>query len=291
MRNVVLVCAWLAGTALPAAAQVVSSVTLSEAMTFDGLFVAADGTLYGATGASGDRVVAIGSDGEVRTIARGLDGPVHLAQDDIGRLYVTTYNDGGFFRIGADEAHVRLAGGLNGPSGVVRAPGGNFFVSQWGTTANPGETIRRISTDGSSSTYAQGSGLNTTQPIALDESGFLYVGNATEGSIRRISPDGSIELFVKLPPLVGNMVFANGNLYVTAMSERQVLAVDIDTRRVSVVAGDGNAQTRDGVGQDASFEAPWGLAVSPDGSVLWVVDVGSSPRALIRRIDLGRPAP
>lgn len=117
------------------------------------------------------------------------------------------------------------------------------------------------------------------------------MGNATEGSIRRISPDGSIELFVKLPPLVGNMVFANGNLYVTAMSERQVLAVDIDTRRVSVVAGDGNAQTRDGVGQDASFEAPWGLAVSPDGSVLWVVDVGSSPRALIRRIDLGRPAP
>mgnify|MGYP002152686190 CR=1 FL=1 len=44
----------------------------------------------------------------------------------------------------------------------------------------------------------------------------------------------------------------------------------------------------DGIGEEASFVAPWGIAITPDGRDLWVSDAGSRGQDQIRRIVLDR---
>ena len=115
----------------------------------------------------------------------------------------------------------------------------------------------------------------------------MYVGNATDGILHRITPDGEVEPFLELPPMIGHMVHYDGLLYVTAGTTRQVLRVDIAAREWTVLAGSGEAGSLDGVGEAASFAFPWGLAISSDGGELWVSDAGPGFDT-IRRIDLGR---
>ena len=84
------------------------------------------------------------------------------------------------------------------------------------------------------------------------------------------------------------MVHFSGVLYVTALTERRVLRVDIKTREIGVLVGSGESALRDGVGEAASFVAPWGIAITPDGRKLWVSDAGTQGQDQIRRIQLGR---
>ena len=70
-----LVCVWSSSSlALPGAlaAQTVSTVKLSETISLDGLFMASDGTLYGAGGYAGKRIVTIGREGVVTEYAGGF---------------------------------------------------------------------------------------------------------------------------------------------------------------------------------------------------------------------------
>ncbi len=176
--------------------------------------------------------------------------------------------------------------GLNGQSGVVRGPGGAFYVATWGTADRPGTTIHRITPDGATSVFAEGGGILTAQPLAFDDDGYRYVGNAVSGAIHRIDATGLVEPFVELPPLIGNRVHFGRVLYVTAPTERRVLRIDIVSRQISVLAGSGESALLDGIGEEASFVAPWGIAITPDGRELWVSDAGSRGQDQIRRIVL-----
>jgi hypothetical protein len=281
------------------AAQTVSTVRLSEAMRFDGLYMAADGTLYGANGAEGDRVVRIGEDGDIETIASGLAWPIHMSEDDDGSLVVSVWSNGTLVRVRPGAEPQVVASNLNGPSGVVRGPDGAFYVANWGRAEAPGvATVHRVTPAGDVSVFVErlkSDGVLTSQAIAFDDMGFLYVGDAQDGTLHRVSPDGEVELFLTLFPssefrdnpaiVLGNMVHHGGVLYVSTGMRLKVLRVDTQTREVTVLAGNGEQESRDGVGEEASFLNPWGLAISPDGRELWVQDVGPATD-IIRRIDL-----
>ncbi|MEG1648349.1 MAG: SMP-30/gluconolactonase/LRE family protein [Rikenellaceae bacterium] len=75
---------------------------------------------------------------------------------------------------------------------------------------------------------------------AVDASGNIYVVNyKTDGTIGKVKPNGTHELFVTLPSgMVGNgiRIDNDGNLLVADFSMHNVLKVNVETKEVSVVA-------------------------------------------------------
>ncbi|MEX1288299.1 MAG: thioredoxin-like domain-containing protein [Acidimicrobiia bacterium] len=72
-------------------------------------------------------------------------------------------------------------------------------------------------------------------------------------------------------------------LYVADTGHHQVVVVELSTGRVLDVIGSGTPGYRDGGSDEASFDGPRGLAVSPAGEVLFVADTGTHT---IRAVDI-----
>lgn len=79
-------------------------------------------------------------------------------------------------------------------------------------------------------------------------------------------------------PLRGMLVFANAGTH-------QIGRIDLDSGRVSRLAGAGPEGLRDGPAAEAHLAQPSGLALSPDGGTLWFADAETSA---IRALDLDR---
>jgi len=149
----------------------------------------------------------------------------------------------------ADNASGALAqfddGGYGG--GIASDADGNVYVADFGNDA-----IRKVTADGAVATlaggagpgYADGSGtaarFDGPAGVAVAPDGVVYVAETGNDRLRAIAPDGA----------------------------------------VTTVAGDGQAASRDGTGASASLFAPWGVAVSADGSLF----VSESKGNVIRRV-------
>jgi DNA-binding beta-propeller fold protein YncE len=133
------------------------------------------------------------------------------------------------------------------PFGVAAAPDGTVYVGD----AGEAQRIRRVSASGEVTTlaggargFADGTGgaarFNTPSAIAIDASGILYVADTGNNAIRRVTPGGI----------------------------------------VTTLAGDGEAGYRDGIGRDARFNGPLGIAIDRSGRIL----VADTYNDLIRAI-------
>lgn len=72
-----------------------------------------------------------------------------------------------------------------------------------------------------------------------------------------------------------------GMLYIADTGNNQIRKLDLSTNTVSTVAGTGAAGDSDGVLASASFNLPYGIAVSADGTKLYVADTGNNAIRLI----------
>ena len=210
-----------------------------------------------------DRVRKISPDSVVTTLASGLfmsspgagaklatdtEGNVYVVQSDLYEVLkispygiVTTLAGSG---MSGSEDGIGSAASFSSPSGVAVDTEGNVYVAD----AN---TIRKISSDGVVTTLVDHLGSSTsTEDIAVDASGYLYVSQSGTGGgfsphrVLRISPSG-------LQGVWGG-VFAGG---------------------------DGTGFV-DGQGENARFDYPAGLAVDAAGNVY----VADSHNDAIRRI-------
>ncbi|WP_338761176.1 NHL repeat-containing protein [Massilia sp. METH4] len=160
--------------------------------------VAADGTVTTLAG-NGSPGFADGKGDAAR-----FDGPVGIAVDDAGIVYVAdTYNDR-IRRIAPDGAVTTIAGGaqpgdadghgpaarFDTPAGVAVAADGSLFVADTGNHA-----VRRIDTAGHVSTVAvpapgeRRSPLRRPVGVAVTRDGFLYV-TAGSGRVLQFTPEG-----------------------------------------------------------------------------------------------------
>jgi sugar lactone lactonase YvrE len=204
-------------------------------------------TLAGLTGGSSGRTDGIGN-------AARFSFPHGLVVDRSGNLFVSDNNNHTIRKITPDGVVTTLAGlaGFSGqsdgnnnaarfylPSGMAIDSSGNLFVADC-----LNHTIRKISSEGTVTTWAgiaetadkggsEDGAVNVArfkQPrgIAADTSGNIYVADAGNSTIRRITP----------------------------------------TREVTTLAGSaGNHGIADGNGSTARFNHPWGIAVDGLGNV------------------------
>ena len=143
------------------------------------------------------------------------------------------------------------------------------------------------STNGSSLLTAT---FNAPAGIAFDSAGNLYISESSGHCIRKITTAGGVSVFAGTPGVTksdttgfnGPYAIAfglNGVLYVAEVYNDRISAVS-PTGVISVFAG-GTRGYADGVGTNAQFYYPQGIAVDSVGN-LYISDVGNSGR--IRKI-------
>jgi sugar lactone lactonase YvrE len=213
-----------------------------------------DGTVYVAD-ASNHRVRKITADGKISTVAgTGVGG---------------TSGDGG----------LATAARLNGPFGVAVDSAGVLWIAECN-----GHRVRKVTPDGKISTAAgtgragpAGDGgtavaaqLNRPFGVAVDGAGHLYIADADNHRVRKVTPDGKISTVAgtgkagfegdggpatsaKLDFPVGVVVDSAGGLYIA----------DHRNQRVRKVAADGTISTLVGTGK-AGFDGDGGPAASAE---------------------------
>lgn len=178
------------------------------------------------------------------------------------------------------------------PNGIVKDSNGNIFVAE-----ESGFVVRKITPSGDVTTFAgsgssgnvDGTGVlaqfGRVASLAIDSSNNIYVGDYQNGSVRKISPSGVVTT------LTNGLTFpygicidpSNTNLYVADGTSRKIFKVEIQTGTITLIAGNSAGGNTDGIGEQASFNLPFGVIVDPTNTYLYVSDFFNNN---IRRITL-----
>ena len=231
--------------------------------------------------------------------------PSGMVVDESGNLYVSDHENHSIRKItplgevstfagtgkpGAEDGD-RLVATFNHPYGLALDSKGNLYV---GDVSN--HSVRRISVDGKVTTLAGGrrgfsdrkgelAMFDNPHGVAVDAKSNVYVADSFNNRIRKITPDGTTttvagngndgfvdgsaenaEFFVP----IGIVVDDRGNIYVGDEGNSSIRKIGANGK-VGTLAGNGKFSFSDGVGANATFNAPGGIALDRAGN-LYVAD-------------------
>lgn len=240
-------------------------------------------------------------------VAVDASGYAYLADFNNNRIrkisptgLVTTFAGSG--QTGATNGNVNTAS-FYGPTDVALDASGNVYVAD-----NYNNIIRKITPDGMVSTLAgsgtpgnangKGTAASFYSPggLAVDAAGNVYVGDAINNMIRKITPQGVVTTFAgsgqpgsvdgrgtgasfSLP--YGLAFDASGNLIVADYGNNKIRKVS-PQGVVTTLAGNGVAGFANGPSASASFSSPYDVAVDKAGYI-YVADVDNQ---MIRKIEI-----
>jgi len=165
-----------------------------------------------------------------------------------------------------------------------------------GSPAPNGQTITFAGTGSAGSANGTGTSASFNQPLgtAVDASGNIYVADAINDLIRKITPTGVVSTFAGTGSAgsangtgtaasfyhpVGMCIDASGNIFVADENNNLIRKIT-PSGTVSTLAGSGLQGSADGTGTSASFYNPCGVAVDIAGNVY----VGDNSNNKIRKI-------
>ncbi len=271
--------------------------------------VALNGTITtivgtGVAGYNGDDIQA--------STAR-LNFPIGIALDDSDNIFIVDNNNNRIRKVTAASGVITTVAGngssgdsgeggaataatFNEPQNVVVDTAGNLYISDIGNhkvkkvTGGMIATIAGTGTAGFSGEggLATAAQLNGPNNVSLDSAGNIYICDAENSRIRRITiSNGFITTIVgtgtrgfggdngqatnaSINSPVGAIVDAAGNLFFSDRGNHRLRRVDGTTRVITTLAGTGIAgYNGDGIsGLQARLNAPSGLAFGPGGRII-----------------------
>jgi sugar lactone lactonase YvrE len=172
------------------------------------------------------------------------------------------------------------------PKGIALDASGNLYVAD-----DINHRIRKITPTGTVSTLAgstsgsdDGDGINAKfnnpRGVTLDADGNIYVADAANHRIRMITPAGTVSTIAgsiagikddvgtaaRFNTPVAVAVDASGNIYVADDANERIRKITTNGT-VSTLAGGFLQGFTDGVGGDALFRSPTGLAIDASGNI------------------------
>lgn len=250
-----------------------------------------------------------------RGIAVGSDGVVYVGDIGTGAVYKLATDGKLTLLAGSSEKSSTADGtgkdaGFSSPTGLAVDKDGNVYVAD-----GDNNTIRKITPAGKVTTLAGKAGDSGTADgkgdvarftgatgVAVDKNGNVFVADTHNGSIRKITPEGTVttleakatvakpaetktteakDIAPKLSAPRAITIDSAGVLYVADEDLGMVFKVAADGA-LTVIAGDSSATTgsKDGVGTKAVITGPRGLTVDAKGN-LYVAD---TDEGIIRKI-------
>jgi sugar lactone lactonase YvrE len=232
--------------------------------------------------------------------------PGCLALDAAGNLLVADTGNHTIRRIAPDGSVTTLAGSpgiagavdavgslarFNAPFGLAVSGTGGMYISD-----SQNHTIRFMAANGTVTTYAGMAGLpggtngspasaqfNQPNGLALAPNGTLYVADYGNSCVRAISTSAGVTTFAGQSGThgfidasgtaalfywpVGIAADAAGVLWLTDTHNHAIRRLTADGT-VSLVAGFGSLGNADGIGKEALFNLPCGIATTPAGNVV-----------------------
>lgn len=186
---------------------------------------------------------------------------------DNGDLLQADWREHKIYRISPDGTREVFAeGGLDGPVGIAREPGGSFLVANY-----TGKYIARVPADGGAAEKVlEDPNLEGPNGVTLDADGNAYIADLEHGKVLKWTPEGALVVLTELPGK-GNShnVFANGALYVNKIWDHVIYRVELDNGAYGVVAGNGRPGYQDGVTGVATIEEPNGIAANRAGDTVY----------------------
>ncbi|KYG72216.1 hypothetical protein MB14_09250 [Roseivirga ehrenbergii] len=228
--------------------------------------------------------------------------PLGITRDEDDNLYVTDLfnhvirkvsNSGqvstiaGTGAIGYVNGNASIAT-FNEPSSIVRDSEGNLYVAD-----RENHAVRKISPSGEVSTFAgngqrgyvdgQGTSAQFSRPteLAIDSNDNIYVTDQSNYRVRKISPEGVVSTIAgngeagyvdgdgaiaQFSQLTGIIVDLNGDIYVSDYDNHRIRKIS-PQGMVSTLAGSSTRSVIDGLGAEAAFYSPAGMAVDENFNI------------------------
>ncbi|WP_184550738.1 NHL repeat-containing protein [Mucilaginibacter sp. FT3.2] len=263
---------------------------------------------------TGGAVTTLTGDGTIGYVDGSLAdarfyAPQSLVTDATGNIYVADFSNNIIRKItpagvvstlagsgsaGYDDG-TGIAASFNNPRGLVFDATGNLYVSDRGNNL-----IRKVTPAGvvttfagsRASTYADqatatSAAFNRPSGIAIDAAGNLFVADALNYSVRKITSAGVVTTFLGDPThkVIGSpsaLTFdAKGNLFIVDQTGR-VFEVTTDKTLLTLAGKSATAGYTEGSGSSALFASPQGVAADASGNI-YVADAGNNS---IRKIVL-----
>ncbi|MFY0624982.1 MAG: hypothetical protein JXR07_01725 [Reichenbachiella sp.] len=262
---------------------VVTPTITGEYNAMEDLVIANDGTLYingGGFGAT-TQLFKITTEGRSTVISNGLNGAVGIALDAEGNVYSSNFNNTTINKITPDGQTSAFI------TDNLLVGGGGLAFDQSGNLFNAFAAVQKVFRISNGNVEEFSSSTLIHSPIGLtfgSSDSDLYVSSFTTGQIFHINEQGEPTLITDTPVSIGHMAYSNDHLFVTGWNEHQVLKVSLDGTIIATY-GTGTAGDLDGTIDQATFNQPNGIDVTPDGKHVFV----SQGSLILRKIILDRP--
>jgi sugar lactone lactonase YvrE len=270
-----------------------------------GVAVDKHGNVIIADAGQSNRIRRINERGEVKTIAGSTEGfadgfaleaqfntPSGIAIDKDGNIIIADTSNNRIRKLSADGRLVTAVAGsgvagfrdgpagdaqFDGPLGVAVDKQGNIFVAD-----AYNDRIRKITTDGNVITVAgaglpgagDGQGLfasfDTPCGIAIDKDDNIFVADAGNDAVRKITPQGEVTRVAEVGRPVSLVVTHDNFLFVASQRDSRIYRISPEGN-ADVYAGSAGGGFSDGAGRKAKFSSPSGIALDRDGA-LYVAD-------------------